>query len=261
MTCERMAEILDAYVDAEVDPVYVRDIEWHLGECAQCARQFAARRALGEAIRTQLPRYRAPADLLPQAAVEKKAAPDRLRLWRNTARALAASLVIVVGGGTAWMLRPARTPARDVAIGQWVLNSHLRSLQLGETGRLVDVVSTDRHTVKPWFAGKLSFAPTVRDLTASGFPLVGGRLEMIEDQDAAALVYRRQKHVINLLMWPAEPGAGETSPTAQAAGNGFHEVHWRMQGMNYWAVSDVEEGELMAFARAFTGDGAASTAP
>jgi anti-sigma factor RsiW len=124
-----------------------------------------------------------------------------------------------------------------------VVAGHLRSLQ---PGHLMDVVSTDRHTVKPWFDGKLDFAPPVKDLADQGFPLQGGRLDYAHGRPVAALVYGRAKHTINLFIWPeAGQGAAETT----AARNGYTVVHLNHDGMNVWAVSDVEKPELLEFMR------------
>jgi anti-sigma factor RsiW len=111
---------------------------------------------------------------------------------------------------------------------------------------LMDVVSTDQHTVKPWFDGRLDFAPPVKDLAAQGFPLIGGRLDYLDGHPAAALVYRRAKHLIDLYAWPAQ--GGMTAPRADER-NGYNLIHWRQDGMQLWAVSDVEAAQLRAFVR------------
>jgi anti-sigma factor RsiW len=125
--------------------------------------------------------------------------------------------------------------------------SHFRSLMT--PGHLMDVASTDQHTVKPWFDGKVDFAPPVKDLAEQGFPLTGGRLDYVAGQPAAALVFKRQQHIINLFIWPNSnvSDASETATTER----GFHLVHWTRGGMNFWAVSDLNEKELLDFARLF----------
>jgi anti-sigma factor RsiW len=248
MTCERALEILDAFVDSELDAVTTRDMEWHLQECAACARQLAARKAMQRSLLQHLPRYRAPEDLsMPVGLMQ----PVRENFWRAAAFSVAACLIVAIAV-ILWFLLSTAPQARpnDVALASWIVNNHLRSLQLGaEGGRLIEIASSDRHTVKPWFAGKLPFAPIVRDLTAQGFPLVGGRVEMIDREPAAALVYRRDKHWVSLIMWPASsPDSLAVSIPAEA---GYHVIHWIQDGMNCWAVTDAETEELRKFTDAF----------
>jgi anti-sigma factor RsiW len=133
------------------------------------------------------------------------------------------------------------TPALPPGVTDQVVAGHVRALQ---PGHLEDVASEDRHTVKPWFDGKLDFAPPVKDLVADRFPLIGGRLDYLDGRPVAALVYQHDKHVINLFVWP---GAGNTQPQS-AERQGYNIVHWSQDGMNFWAVSDVEMAQLKQFA-------------
>jgi anti-sigma factor RsiW len=119
---------------------------------------------------------------------------------------------------------------------------------------LTDVASSDQHTVKPWFTGKLDFAPRVVDLAGQGSPLVGGRLDYLEGHPAAAMVYQRRKHLINLFIWPAADGGTDTIPKATSR-HGFNVVSWRVMGIEYWAVSDLNARELLDFVRAFQAAG------
>jgi anti-sigma factor RsiW len=127
-------------------------------------------------------------------------------------------------------------------VAQDVVVNHVRSLL---ADHLTDVASSDRHTVKPWFAGKLDFAPSVVDLSAEGFPLVGGRLDYLEHRPVAALVYGRRKHTINLFIWPSEHASGGAPQST--TNQGYQIAHWHEAGTTYWAISDLNSGELRQF--------------
>jgi anti-sigma factor RsiW len=137
------------------------------------------------------------------------------------------------------------TPAEQNLTEQ-LAAAHVRALQ---PGHLEDVVSTDQHTVKPWFDGRIDFAPPVRDLAAAGFPLKGGRLDYIDGRPVAALVYQRDKHIIDLFVWPG--AADAVSNPATDDRTGYNIVHWIQDGMTFWAVSDVDRGQLRAFTAAW----------
>ena len=132
-------------------------------------------------------------------------------------------------------------PAMPPGLTDQIIAGHVRALQ---PGHLQDVASEDRHTVKPWFDGRLDFAPPVKDLVAERFPLTGGRLDYLDGRPVAALVYQRDKHIIDLFVWP---GAGDEAPQT-AERQGYNIVHWSQGGMNFWAVSDVEMAQLKQFA-------------
>jgi anti-sigma factor RsiW len=236
-------DLLNAYADGELDLAHTLEVERHLEDCPACARACAEVRALSAALRGNLARFTAPAGL------ERRV---RTALWRPTpARwrwvgAAAALLVLALGvGGVARLLVG---PSAHDRLVQEVIDSHIRS-QLA--AHLLDVESSDRHTVKPWFRGKVDFAPTVRDLADEGFALAGGRLDYVNGRTAAALVYRRRQHVINLLVWPAGR-EGQSEPRSQTK-QGYHVVHWQQGGMSWWAVSDLEAAELGEFARLVRG--------
>lgn len=237
---------LDAYLDGELDSRDTREFERHLKECRACARLHDARVALSAAIRAELPGLRAPEELrtrirssLRSTAVSPVSRVQRPAVgWRSLA--LAASLVLVAAGS--WQLASDRT-ARE-ALSEQVLTSHVRSLM---PGHLTDVVSSDQHTVKPWFNGKLDFSPSVYDFAAQGYPLMGGRLEYLGDRQVAALVYGRRQHLINVFLWPVS--RGETGGPGSTMHQGYHLLHWTTPQFTYWVASDLGLAELNQFAR------------
>lgn len=237
MTCDDVARDLEPYVDRELDADSTAAIRSHVRACASCRQCVAEREALGRLVRS-VPK-RLASDLLRArvlAQVRRRRSLRRLRAW-------AAAAVLIVSVGAVLMLVRSATIRSNVLVEDLV-DSHVRSLQ---AEHLFDVQSTDQHTVKPWFLGKLDFSPPVLDL-APGFPLVGGRLDYVSGQPVAALVYQRQKHTINVFVWPASnqgPGPRER------AIRGFNVRHWMRDGMTFWAVSDLNEAELNEFVRAY----------
>jgi anti-sigma factor (TIGR02949 family) len=238
VSCETIEHDLQAYVDRELDPGSTRIIGDHLDGCEQCRRKLAEQQALGRVVRTA-PYYTAPEHLRARIAAQttRSAATRRLVTW-----AAAAALVISIGGGLT-LVRTAT--GRGDAIVEEVVDGHVRSLM---ADHLFDVRSTDQHTVKPWFLGKLDFSPTVVDLAAIDFPLVGGRLDYLSGRPVAALVYQRRQHTINVFVSPVE-GAPSAAVEARTV-RGFHVRHWSRNGMSFWAVSDLNDGELTDFVRA-----------
>ncbi len=136
--------------------------------------------------------------------------------------------------------------ASDQRLAEEVITGHARSIL---TAHLVDVPSSDRHTVKPWLSARLDFSPTVVDLAAAGFPLAGGRLDYLDDRPVAVLVYHYRQHVIDLFIWPSEGGAAQ--PPKAMSSKGYHVLHWREAGMTFWAISDVDPSQLASFADAY----------
>lgn len=234
MTCEQAARDLDAYVDGELEAEPAAAIGNHLSGCATCQHRFAERQALGRLVRIA-PYYSAP-DRLRQQVLAQAARSSSLR--RVAAWAAAAVLVISVGGSV--MLLRSSSRRGDAAVEQ-VVDGHVRSLM---ANHLFDVQSTDQHTVKPWFLGKLDFSPPVADLASRGFPLVGGRLDYLAGHPVAALVYQRQKHTINVFV---SPDRDDTAAPSVRSARGFHVHRWVRDGMTFWAVSDLNDVELTQF--------------
>ncbi|HEX3554500.1 MAG TPA: anti-sigma factor [Thermoanaerobaculia bacterium] len=248
MSCPNTEQELTAYLDGELDLTSALAFERHLEDCPSCTRALEAQRALREAIGAAGLRYRpTPAQTrrLRNAMTAHAAEPAALRWpsWRGL-QAIAALLLVAVASWSLGRVWPPR-PAPDLA--EQVVSSHVRSLLAGHPA---DVISTDQHTVKPWFTGKLDYSPAVVDLATQGFPLVGGRLDYLGNHPVAALVYRADRHVINLFTWPAAytPDGSGPEPVASER-QGFHVLHWTPGGMTYWAVSDASEERLRQLAR------------
>jgi anti-sigma factor RsiW len=237
---------VDAYLDRELDSSEVSDLEAHLARCPECARFRDERLALRAAITENLPVFEAPDSLRERIRMASRA-PTRTER-RGTRRAtvqawwrplaMAASLVIVAL--SSWQVATQR--AADRSLTDALLASHIRSLM---PGHLTDVLSSDQHTVKPWFNGRLDFSPPVFDLAGRGYPLLGGRLDYVDGRAVAALVYGRRQHVINVFVWPESrgPAAAPTPSTRQ----GYHMLHWSSGDYSYWAVSDLGLPELKDF--------------
>jgi anti-sigma factor RsiW len=232
---------LDAYIDNELDGPTNAAVREHLTGCVECRRRVAEREALGRLVRSA-PYYVASDRLRAEVAGRR---PRRVLSFPGvTTWAAAAVLVLAVGAGIGVTAR--RTAqARQQAVVDAVVDGHVRSLM---AEHLFDVRSTDQHTVKPWFLGRLDFSPPVVDLAASGFPLVGGRLDYLAGRPVAALVYQRQKHTINVFIEPQDRAA--LSGIESQSIRGFHVRHWERDGMSFYAVSDLNDAELTEFARA-----------
>jgi anti-sigma factor RsiW len=234
---------VDAYLDGELAASDAAELEAHLAECPSCERFRADRLDLRAAIVAELPRLEAPDGLRTRvrAALREPVASSRPPyinkppVWRWLA--LAASLAAVAVGS--WRLGSARTASSFLA--EEVLASHLRSLM---PGHLSDVASSDQHTVKPWFDGKLDFSPPVHDFAGRGYPLLGGRLDYLNGRPVAALVYGRRQHVISLFLWPTDGPERVAPPLLR---RGYHVLHWATPDFTYWLASDVGLSELAEF--------------
>lgn len=254
MTCTELRPLIPALVDGELDPDRARDAGAHLAACDACRRAHDRERAASALLRERLPAWKAPdalrarvladvrgAGAMPASDVPARATPRRAFPWR--ALAIAASVLFVLTTGVStWRARA--SVSRGDALAAELLASHLRSLV---PGHLADVASTDQHTVKPWFDGRLDFSPDVHDLATRGFPLLGGRLDYVGERPVAVLVYGRRKHIINLFVWPGPAPA--ISARGEATRRGYHLVQWTHAGMTYCAVSDLNVDELRQFTR------------
>ena len=243
MTCEEAEILLHALIDGELDAGHAREVEAHVASCPRCAAALAAYREMSRAVTTADLRYAAPAGLRAriEAALPQTRQPSRRAVLRGFAMGSAVS-ALAATGLVAIVLRQ----DDQQRILSEVVSAHLRSLQ---AGHLTDVLSTDQHTVKPWFNGKLDVAPPVIDLTAQGFTLVGGRLDYIDARAIGAVVYRRRQHVINLFV--AQTASPEHRPPRTETMQGFNCRRWSNRGLNFWAVSDLGADELVEFVDKF----------
>ena len=245
MDCDETQDLLHGYLDDELDVVSSRALTQHLQACLVCAQAYEAQRALRTALRTSALYFTPPPSLPKQvrAEVRRASRADTRRMrwtWEGLTVAVAMAIVVLLvwSGG----LVHRRSPV-DGPVLQDVIAGHVRSLL---ANHLTDVLSADQHTVKPWFEGHVDFAPPVPDLTAQGFPLVGGRLDYLDNRPVAALVYKRQQHVINLFVWPAPSSAAR--PESTVTRHGYNLVQWTTAGMTYWVISTLNAPELETFA-------------
>ncbi|WLI91145.1 anti-sigma factor [Massilia sp. R2A-15] len=248
MECKHSQEWMSAYLDEELEASTRVQVEIHLAGCAQCAQTLAQLQALRTRLAGHAMRYAAPAHMQERIHTAIRAQrQDRpvhtVKPWRwnwlaaGAAGVAATALVLIA----AWNL-PIRQ--RGDLLAQEVAASHIRSLM---PNHLADIVSTDQHTVKPWFAGKLDFSPPVIDLAQQGYPLIGGRLDFLDQRPVASIVYQYRKHILNLYVWPA--AAPDMAPQASSR-QGFQLLRWRQGGMQFFAVSDLNPQQMGAFSLA-----------
>ncbi len=242
MNCELTQTVLHGYLDGELDAARAADFERHLISCPDCVAALEANENLRSSLQRANLYERAPAAL--REKVRKQLGPSAspsVIPMRNPAPwrwlAIAATLLLAVFLG--WRLLPLlRGNPGETTLASAIVDAHLRSLQ---PGHLEDVQSTDQHTVKPWFDGKLDFAPPVHDFVNEGFPLQGGRLDVVRGRTVAVLVYARRKHLINVFVWPTTESDSKPLSGSQL---GYHWIDWRKSGMEMCAVSDVSPDDL-----------------
>jgi anti-sigma factor RsiW len=243
--CTDAQTLIESYVDGELDLVRNVEIEEHLGDCRICSPMHQDALELRSRIREEISYFRASADLQKRVrtaigAKQADAKRSRVPIW-TWSGALAAVLLLSVI--TVGLLRRAEESSREEMIAQEIVADHLRSLM---ANHLTDVTSTDQHNVKPWFNGKLDFAPPVNDFAPEGFPIVGGRLDYLEGRPVAALVYQRRLHPINLFVWATAEKYSD-KPTRQDR-QGYTILFWSRDGMTYCAISDLAADEMQTFA-------------
>ena len=243
MNCQNTQDLLNAFADGELDLVNQLQIEEHLKSCADCALAFDNLDALKAATSEDTLYYRASPDLRNRikASLVANESTRQASFWRFSwipALATAAAIVVLL-----FLFLPRGSSSDDLLANEMV-SSHVRSMM---ANHLTDVPSSDQHTVKPWFDGKLDFAPPVVDLAAQGFPLIGGRLDYALNRPVAALVYQRRQHFINLFVFPSADNID--AGIKMAVRQGYNLIHWSRSGMTFWAVSDLNLSELQEFAQ------------
>ena len=243
MNCHEAQQWRHAFADGELDLATASEMEHHVHDCPDCAKSCEDMAAFRTMLRSADPAFKAPAGLWDRVRPEIESRPERTksgrpqptRPWLYWAFPTALAAVVV------WIaIVFVSNDSMNRQLVHEVASSHIRSLQ---PGHLMDIASTDQHTVKPWFDGKLDFAPPVNNLALHGFPLVGGRLDYLGERPVAALVYQRDKHLINLFVWPA---VSESAPGTKKSfiERGYNLLRWTTAGMNFWAVSDLNRVEL-----------------
>lgn len=261
--CDDLHLLIQAEIDGELAPADAARIAAHVTRCPACAEIQARLLALSARFGQEASRYAAPEAL--RAAVQAhiaaaepsmaRADPPRRRSWPRFPNLgfpnrglpnlrLGRTTSFGAGFALAACLALAVLPAGGGNLADAVVADHIRALQ---PGHLTDVASTDQHTVKPWFDGRLDFAPPVKDLVADGFPLAGGRLDYLAGRPVAALVYHHRQHVIDLFVWPDASRFGRELTASSR--NGYNVLRWNQDGMAFWAVSDLNPQELADFVR------------
>jgi len=243
--CEDRELLLHAFADGELDARSDLELEAHLAGCQKCAAELQGIRQVKAALAARPLGYVAPKSLLDrvEAAIAAESSPPGAGRRTGAGGWLIGGGIGSIGALAASLALFAIIP-RGASLEAQLVDAQARSL---EAQHLVDVQTSDRHVVKPWFNGKVDFAPPVVDLVGQGYPLVGGRLDRLDGRRVAALVFHRRAHVINLFIWP---GAGPAQPVLERK-DGYGLVHWGAGGLTFWAVSDVDPHDLQAFGQAY----------
>jgi len=245
MQCDRARELIGAHIDEELGRDDRASVASHIKSCAVCTTLAGDIRRTSTVIaglgRTNAPvalaaKIRSRLDAEGREQADRSRVPWRMpsSVWRQAAALAACCMLSVL---VTWVAVTSMDRANGLQ--QEIVTAHIRSLLQDSP---IQVASSDAHTVKPWFAGRVDFAPEVKDLTAEGFPLLGGRLDYVDHRRVGVAVYRRRLHIVNVFMWRA-PAAEDTAPML-AKKNGHNLLSWSKEGVIYWAVSDLDGGEL-----------------
>jgi anti-sigma factor RsiW len=248
MNCQQVKPLIGPYADGELEASTILELEKHFHDCPACELELRNLQSLKKALKQDALYFPAPTELRHRIQAElpapKRAGP-RAPVWNWNWLTTAMSGAFAVCLGLLLLVTQSR-PSSEQQLAQEVVASHIRSLM---ASHVTDVASTDQHTVKPWFNGKLDFSPPVKDLAPAGFPLTGGRLDYLGRRSVAALVFQRHKHTINLFVWPSTEA--DSKPAPITPNQGYNLIHWSKGGMAFWTVSDLNEKELMEFVEDF----------
>jgi anti-sigma factor RsiW len=245
MTCAEAEILLHALLDGELDAGHAHDVEVHVGSCPRCAAELRTYREMQQAMSAVQLRFTAPISLRRRVESALPSASPRVSSRRSVLKGFAMGTALSAAMAASLVIGVIRTDQDQRVLGD-VLSAHVRSLQ---GNHLTDVQTSDQHTVKPWFNGKLDVAPPVVDLTGQGFTLIGGRLDYIDGKAVASIVYRRRTHVINLFV--AQTAASADHEAKLDTMQGFNIRRWSAQGLEFFAVSDVNADELQEFVAKF----------
>jgi len=246
LDCNESQNLMGAYIDGELEPSSAMQFRQHLESCPECTAAYRQLRELQTAVKTHAAYHAAPSHLqhrihaaLPRPASRARNFANLPWVWINFGVATACSLAFAL-----MFSLYLKAPSLQDQIEDEVVASHARSLMVTH---LSDVISTDQHTVKPWFSGKLDFSPTVYDFAQQGYALIGGRLDYLDHRPVAALAYRHRLHVLNLFVWPETAQNG--TPQISTSRQGYQLIHWTQSGMCYWLISDMSMQNLTEFKR------------
>jgi anti-sigma factor (TIGR02949 family) len=254
MTCDEFHEHLDPFLDNELGLAEAQKIQQHLEQCPACEEVYAARLAVRQALQKPEVRFTSPDDLRSQiqAELSKQVRPAAQRTrrpgsfqfpnWLLPSLAGAAAVLAAWVGSNIFLTGNRSFNGLPATLTAQLVSDHMRSLL---PNHLIDVVSTDQHTVKPWFAGKLSFSPPVYDLSDKGFKLIGGRLDYLGNQEIAAVVFQHRQHYINLFVWPKAEST--RLPDTPFQKEGFNMYGWEADGLTMWAITDAAPDSLKTF--------------
>ena len=246
MTCMEINDLLSAYLDGELDSARSLTVDSHVQRCSSCLSEVQNLQVLASAVENASLRFKAPPHLKRNVVAAIRGETPRTEssffYWRWASALAAAGLIVVLAwaASTRWL----KNSEQQIQLVNDIVSSHVRSMM---ANHITDVASSDSHTVKPWFGGKLDYSPPAKDLTQQGFRLVGGRLDYLENRPVAALVYQRSQHFINLFVWPSNRST--TKQDGQFTIQGYNVIHWTDSDMTYWLISELNSSELHECAR------------